>query len=114
MYYMQMQVFDMYRANTLVELVDPVLNENFLEEEAVRFLKVGLLCVQDISRKRPQMSEALKMLTDEIAITNQEISQPRVADPMDVKIGGHRHSTVSFFSRGSTSVSTMSPNSSFH
>ncbi|PSR98171.1 Serine/threonine-protein kinase [Actinidia chinensis var. chinensis] len=111
--YLVYKVFAMYRANTLVELVDPVLNGDFPEEEAVRFLKVGLLCVQDISRKRPQMSEALKMLTDEIAITNQKISQPCVADPMDVKIGGHQHSTLSFFSRGSTSVSTMSPNSSY-
>ncbi|XP_057475222.1 putative serine/threonine-protein kinase isoform X1 [Actinidia eriantha] len=112
--YLVYKAFDMYGANTLVELVDPVLNGDFPEEEAVQFLKVGLLCVQDVSKKRPKMSKVLKMLTDEIDITNQEISQPCVADPMDIKISGHQHSTLSFFSRGSTSVSTLVGNSSYH
>lgn len=83
----------MYRANSLVELVDPVLNGNFPAEEAVRFLKVGLLCVQEISKKRPEMSKVLKMLTDETDTSYVEISQPGpIPNLMDVKIRSRRHS----------------------
>lgn len=90
---MQLQAWEMYRANTLAVLVDPVLNGNFPAEEAVRFLKVGLLCVQEIAKKRPQMSEVLKMLTDGTDTSNVEISQPGpIPDLMDVKISSRRHS----------------------
>ncbi|KAL7265100.1 hypothetical protein ACSBR1_002953 [Camellia fascicularis] len=112
--YLVDKAWEMYKANNLVALVDPVLNGDFPEEEAIRFLEVGLLCVQETSSLRPSMSRAVKMLTNEIDITNIKISQPGlVADLMDVKIGGQRHSTHSFFSRGSTSMSTMSPRSSY-
>ncbi|KAG5549904.1 hypothetical protein RHGRI_015019 [Rhododendron griersonianum] len=89
----QLQAWEMYRANSLAVLVDPVLNGNFPAEEAVRFLKVGLLCVQEMPKKRPQMSEVLKMLTDETDTSNVEISQPGLMpDLMDVKIRSRRHS----------------------
>ncbi|KAL6980374.1 hypothetical protein U1Q18_022016, partial [Sarracenia purpurea var. burkii] len=39
--------WDMYKSK---KLVDPTLKGNFSETEAVRFLKVGLLCVQEICR----------------------------------------------------------------
>lgn len=91
--YLVDQAWEMYRANSLAVLVDPVLNGNFPAEEAVRFLKVGLLCVQEMPKKRPQMSEVLKMLTDETDTSNVEISQPGLMpDLMDVKIRSHRHS----------------------
>ncbi|XP_058215931.1 putative serine/threonine-protein kinase isoform X1 [Rhododendron vialii] len=111
-HYLVDQAWEMYRANTLAVLVDPVLNGNFPAEEAVRFLKVGLLCVQEMAKKRPAMSEVLKMLTDETDTSNVEISQPGlIPDLMDVKIRSRRHSEL--FSKGSTSVSTMSPGSSY-
>ncbi|KAH7867464.1 hypothetical protein Vadar_033864 [Vaccinium darrowii] len=102
--YLVDKAWELYRENTLVELVDPVLNGNFPEEEAVRFLKVALLCVQEIAKKRPEISEALKMLTDETEIRNVEILQPGpVPDLMDVRIGGRRHPPSSF----STEVSPV-------
>ncbi|KAF7142857.1 hypothetical protein RHSIM_Rhsim05G0181900 [Rhododendron simsii] len=110
--YLVDQAWEMYKANTLAVLVDPVLNGNFPAEEPVRFLKVGLLCVQEMAKKRPEMSEVLKLLTDETGTSNVEISQPGlIPDLMDVKIRSHRHSEL--FSKGSTSVSTMSPGNSF-
>lgn len=109
---MPLQAWEMYKANTLAVLVDPVLNGNFPAEEPVRFLKVGLLCVQEMAKKRPEMSEVLKLLTDETGTSNVEISQPGlIPDLMDVKIRSHRHSEL--FSKGSTSVSTLSPGNSF-
>lgn len=88
----------MYNADELVQLVDPELKGDFLEEEAVRFMKVGLLCVQETSKLRPRMSSVIKMLNNEIKIEQSKISQPGfVADLMDVKVGsGHTNSSHGF------------------
>lgn len=91
-----MQAWEMYNANNLLQLVDPVLKGDFSKEEAVRFLKVGLLCVQETTKLRPRMSSAIKMLKNEIDTEHSKISQPGfVADLMDVKVG-HTHSSHSF------------------
>ncbi|XP_052172029.1 putative serine/threonine-protein kinase isoform X2 [Diospyros lotus] len=112
--YLVDKAWEMYEANRLVELADPFLNGDFPEEEATRFLKVGLLCVQEKSRQRPKMSAVVKMLTNEMDISNKEVTQPGlVSDLMDVKIGGNRHSSQSFFSKAPTSISTMSSSSYF-
>lgn len=74
--------------------MDLVLKGDYSQEEAIRFLKVGLLCVQQITKLRPEMSMVIKMLTDEIDTENVEISWPGlVADLMDIKIR-HKHSSL--------------------
>ncbi|KAK3033710.1 hypothetical protein RJ639_034485 [Escallonia herrerae] len=89
--------WEMYNANNLLQLVDPVLNGDFPTEEAFRFARVGLLCVQEKTKLRPPLSIAIKMLTNEIDTVNVTISQPgHIADLMDVKIG-HRSNSNSFF-----------------
>lgn len=88
----------MYNANNLLQLVDAEMGGDFSAEEAVRFLKVGLLCVQETSKLRPPMSKAIKMLKYEIEIEHLQIAQPGfVADLMDVKVG-HTHSSQGFSS----------------
>lgn len=88
----------MYNADELVQLVDPELKGDFSEEEAVRFIRVGLLCVQETSKLRPRMSSVIKMLENEIETRHSRISQPGfVADLMDVRVGaGHTNSMQSF------------------
>ncbi|KAF8403041.1 hypothetical protein HHK36_011136 [Tetracentron sinense] len=73
----------------LLQLMDPtLLGHDFPNEEAVRFLKVGLLCVQETRPLRPQMSTAVEMMCDEIDINDVQISQPGlIPDFMDYKIG---------------------------
>ncbi|KAM7499146.1 hypothetical protein LguiA_023560 [Lonicera macranthoides] len=101
-HYLVEKAWDMYKGNKLVELVDPMLKGNFNEREALRFIKVGLLCVQEIGRSRPHVSTAIKMMNGEIKIDDLEIQQPGlITDIMDVKIG-----------RGSSSQSTNSSNPS--
>ncbi|XP_073156707.1 putative serine/threonine-protein kinase [Henckelia pumila] len=85
--YLVDKAWELYNAKNLVELVDSVLNRDFPETEAVQFLKVGLLCVQETTRHRPAMSTAIKMLKNEIDAEIVAISRPgRIADLMDVKI----------------------------
>lgn len=90
------KVWEMYKSSKLMNLVDPVLNGEFPEEEAIIYLKVGLLCVQETTKLRPKMSKAIQMLMNEIDIEDIKISNPGiVADLNDVKIG-HQHSSHDF------------------
>ncbi|KAL7095812.1 hypothetical protein ACP275_10G046000 [Erythranthe tilingii] len=81
------KAWELYNANNLLELVDSALKGEFPHEEAVWFLKVGMLCVQETTKLRPVMSEAVKMLENEVCPEDVEIRQPGlVADLMEVKI----------------------------
>ncbi|KAK6140213.1 hypothetical protein DH2020_026011 [Rehmannia glutinosa] len=102
----QFLAWELYNDKSLVELVDCALKGEFLQDEAIRFLKVGLLCVQETTRLRPAMSEALKMLNNEIDTEDVKISQPGlVADLMEVKI---RQRLSSNFTSSPASSSTGS------
>ncbi|EXC16228.1 putative LRR receptor-like serine/threonine-protein kinase [Morus notabilis] len=107
------KAWEAYKSNKLIELVDSVLETNYPEDEAVRFIKVGLLCVQETARLRPGMSTAIKMLANEIDIGDIEICQPGVVtDFMSIKMD-QQNSSQSVFSRGSTTAGSQSPYTSY-
>lgn len=110
-----MQVYEIFKDGNLLLAVDPfLLNNNEGDElEGVRFLKIGLLCVQEITRLRPTMSSAFKMLTNkDIDIEEKEIVKPgRIASFMDLKVR-NRNSSNSFFSGESPTTTTSSTTSS--
>ncbi|MBA0800743.1 hypothetical protein Gohar_011161 [Gossypium harknessii] len=111
-HYLVQKAWELYRANRLLQLVDPVLGMNYPEEDAVRYIKVGLLCVQETARFRPEMSTALKMLTNEIDIEGVQISQPGlVADLMNIKLG-QKTTFQSLYSKASNMESSPSSLSS--
>lgn len=110
-----MQVYEIFKDGNLLQAVDPfLLNSNEGDElEGVRFLKIGLLCVQEITRLRPTMSSAVKMLTNkDIDIEEKEIVKPgRIASFMDLKVR-NRNSYNSFFSGESPTTTTTSTTTS--
>ncbi|EOA39914.1 hypothetical protein CARUB_v10008603mg [Capsella rubella] len=55
-------VWEHYKASTLKSSIDPRLKGNFTEEEALKVLQIGLLCVQSSVELRPSMSEIVFML----------------------------------------------------
>ncbi|XP_041023135.1 putative serine/threonine-protein kinase isoform X2 [Juglans microcarpa x Juglans regia] len=80
------KAWEAYEAKELINLADPKLETNFPEEEAVRFLKVGLLCAQENVRLRPLMSAVVKMLTSETDLQDVQISEPgKVSDFMNIR-----------------------------
>ncbi|XP_074349570.1 putative serine/threonine-protein kinase [Apium graveolens] len=87
-YYLVEKAWEMYEEEKLIELVDPMLKGKFSKTEAVRFMEVGLMCVQENRRLRPVMSLAMKMLSGEINLQDQvEITQPGViSDIRNVKL----------------------------
>ncbi|KAL2554720.1 Protein kinase superfamily protein [Forsythia ovata] len=88
------KVWESFNANSLLELIDPVLNDDFPKEEALLFLKIGLLCVQEITSLRPGMSRVFEMLTHEINTDDDVmISRPGLlGDLMELKICQKRSS----------------------
>ena len=85
----------MHKDNRLVDIIDSTLEHdgNFSEEEAIHFLKVGLLCAQEKCNLRPKMSAVIEMMmidqNDQIkvnAFDNVEITQPGVINNNDLKI----------------------------
>lgn len=59
-----------------MSLLDPLLNVDYDTEEACRFLKVGLLCTQEMLKLRPNMSTVVKMLTGEMEVDDEMITHP--------------------------------------
>lgn len=45
--------------------MDPILDEYNHKNEILRYINVGLLCVQDSASERPSMTEVITMLTNE-------------------------------------------------
>lgn len=66
--------------------MDEALEVDPTNDEACKYLKVGLLCTQDMPKNRPTMSTVVKMLKGEIDVDNEKISKPGLlADLMALK-----------------------------
>ncbi|GMY37170.1 G-type lectin S-receptor-like serine/threonine-protein kinase At1g11330 [Fagus crenata] len=57
----------LWNADNIVALVDPMVFKPCFEEEILRCIHVGLLCVQEFSKDRPTVSVVISMLKSEIA-----------------------------------------------
>nr|TKR86150.1 putative serine/threonine-protein kinase isoform X2 [Populus alba] len=69
------KVWEFYQKQELVNLVDTSLAGDYDVEEACNYLKIGLLCIQDVPKQRPSMSTVVMMLMGEIEVTDK-ISRP--------------------------------------
>ncbi|KAF6159041.1 hypothetical protein GIB67_032658 [Kingdonia uniflora] len=59
--------WNLWNEDNVRALIDPGLSELRFEEEILRCIHVGLLCVQEFAKDRPTVSTVLSMLTSEIA-----------------------------------------------
>ncbi|XP_052207626.1 cold-responsive protein kinase 1-like [Diospyros lotus] len=85
--YLLERAWDLYQTRELVWLVDSSLNGDFDPEEACRFLKIGLLCTQDVAKRRPPMSTVVRMLTGEMNMDEMEIEKPSmISDLSNLKV----------------------------
>uniref|UniRef100_A0A6N2KND3 non-specific serine/threonine protein kinase n=1 Tax=Salix viminalis TaxID=40686 RepID=A0A6N2KND3_SALVM len=57
--------WELWKAGTPFELVDPILRESCSKDQVLRCIHVGLLCVEDNAMDRPNMSDVITMLTSE-------------------------------------------------
>ncbi|KAK4484682.1 hypothetical protein RD792_007271, partial [Penstemon davidsonii] len=68
----------LYEKGELVQLIDEALDRDFNTDEVCRYLKIGLLCTQDMPKNRPAMPIVAKLLKGEIDIDEMTISKPGV------------------------------------
>ncbi|KAF4362491.1 hypothetical protein F8388_019774 [Cannabis sativa] len=81
--YLLERVWNLHENNQSLELVDPSLVE-FDAKEAIRIIRVALLCTQGSPLIRPSMSRVIGMLTGDSEIENAR-SKPSYLTDMDYK-----------------------------
>lgn len=80
-----------YEQGILEKIIDRSLDSDLDVAQACRFLKVGLLCTQDVTRHRPDISKVIALLTGETDVELERISKPAIiSDFMDLKIRSTR------------------------
>lgn len=57
----------MWNGNDIKNLIDPLIFDPCIEVGVMRYVHVGLLCVQEYTKDRPNVSTVLSMLNSEIA-----------------------------------------------
>ncbi|KAL3629485.1 L-type lectin-domain containing receptor kinase S.4 [Castilleja foliolosa] len=64
-------VWDKWREGCILEVVDPRLRSEFDEVEVLVVIKLGLLCSDNVPRKRPSMREVVRVLEGELALPDE-------------------------------------------
>lgn len=62
-----------WKESRALELLDPCLEDSFVESQLLRCVHVGILCVQQFAKDRPAMSSVVLML----AIIEATLPQPK-------------------------------------
>ncbi|XP_057454454.1 G-type lectin S-receptor-like serine/threonine-protein kinase CES101 [Lotus japonicus] len=60
--------WELWKAGLVLQVVDPALNNSFSEDEVLRCVHVGLLCVEDNADDRPTMSSVILMLANKTKV----------------------------------------------
>ncbi|XP_027910079.1 G-type lectin S-receptor-like serine/threonine-protein kinase CES101 [Vigna unguiculata] len=61
--------WELWKEGEVLKLVDPSLNDSFSEDEVVRCVHAGLLCVEENADDRPSISNVVSMLTNKTKVT---------------------------------------------
>ncbi|KAK9089566.1 hypothetical protein Scep_028648 [Stephania cephalantha] len=95
------QAWELWREGRALELVDPSMGSSYPIKEVMKFIQVGILCVQENAKDRPTMSTVILMLECEMTIPNPK-------QPAFVFISRTNSPRTSTAGTGSHSVSEMS------
>ncbi|KAK7313895.1 hypothetical protein VNO77_39099 [Canavalia gladiata] len=61
--------WELWKEGEVLKLVDPALNDSFLEDEVLRCVHAGLLSVEENADDRPSISNIISMLTNKSKVT---------------------------------------------
>uniref|UniRef100_A0A0D9YMQ9 Protein kinase domain-containing protein n=1 Tax=Oryza glumipatula TaxID=40148 RepID=A0A0D9YMQ9_9ORYZ len=102
-----------YEEGDLEKIIDASLGDDLDVAQACMFLKIGLLCTQDVTKHRPTMSMVVRMLTGEMDVELAKISKPAIiSDFMDLKVRSMRKEVDIVSSSTSTLLSSIMAHSS--
>ncbi|KDO39534.1 hypothetical protein CISIN_1g039168mg, partial [Citrus sinensis] len=91
-----------------VELIDPVLKQSCAPDELLKFIHIGLLCVQQDPADRPTMSSVVVMLASD-SMTIPQPTEPAFSVGRVVANSGHLLSSAKVGSVNNVTVSDVSP-----
>lgn len=74
---MFLQTWKLREEGRLLEIVDPELTE-YPEDEVLRFIKVAMFCTQATARQRPNMRQVVQMLSKEVHLNENLLTEPGV------------------------------------
>jgi hypothetical protein len=83
--HVSLQTWRCYDQGHLEDIIDSSLGDDLDEEEACRFLKIGLLCTQQVTKQRPGMSTVVAMLRNDADVGAEKISKPDVVRDLTVQ-----------------------------
>ncbi|KAG0485350.1 hypothetical protein HPP92_009225 [Vanilla planifolia] len=99
-----LQTWTLYEQGELERIIDLTMWSDLDTKEASRFLKVGLLCTQDMAKLRPPMTAVVKMLSGEIDVESMNITKPGlVSDFMVMKVPKMKNNILTMSSLSSVS-----------
>ncbi|KAH7686137.1 Non-specific serine/threonine protein kinase protein [Dioscorea alata] len=94
-------MWHLWTENKALELVDPLLEGSYSTDEAIKLIKIGLLCVQENVEERPTMSLVIHMLRSSDHTVFPTPSQPSsfITRPKNIQIlasssSSQSHATV--------------------
>ena len=64
-FFLSFKAWDLWDKGRAIELLDSSIRESSLQEQVLRCIHVGMLCVQDVAANRPNMPAVLLMLEGE-------------------------------------------------
>ncbi|XP_020242564.1 putative serine/threonine-protein kinase isoform X2 [Asparagus officinalis] len=83
-----------YESGELAKVVDTSITDDLEIEEACKFLKIALLCTQEVAKLRPLMSTVVTMLTTKMDVESSQITRPGlVCDFKDLKIRSQKNTS---------------------
>ena len=71
-----LQVWDLWKEDKALEIVDPSMRDSYNQDEVLRCIQIGLLCVQEQASDRPTMSQVLSMLSNGTALPSVSPKPP--------------------------------------
>ncbi|XP_050208520.1 G-type lectin S-receptor-like serine/threonine-protein kinase RKS1 isoform X4 [Mercurialis annua] len=63
-------VWELWKEKRALEIVDPSLKELYVADEALRYIQIGLLCVQEDEVDRPTIFNVVLMLNSDISLSS--------------------------------------------
>lgn len=71
--FLEMKAWELWDKGRATDLLDSSISKSSLQEQVLRCIHVGMLCVQDVANHRPNMPAVLLMLESE----NVALPKPR-------------------------------------
>ena len=112
---LSLQSWRHWRAKTPLEILDPALKESYNQDEVIKCIQIGLLCVQENPNDRPIMAEVVLYLNS-LSLTELPLPQEAVFMHNDVRpnmVAGESSSDRSTNHSAPSSVNDM-PVSTFY